>query len=297
MGTVSNNTRGWLFAAPVLLLVTLYLVIPTLWTVYFSFFTGGFQPDRFIGFENFRRLFTRDRLFLDLSGFPWSGALLNNILWLVFLPAGAIAFGMTIAVLADAHPWERVIKVIVFVPIVVSNTATAIIFRFLYNMNPRIGFLNAVLTSLGFKPRPWLSSREYVTFALIAAAVWIWTAFAMTVFSATYKALDKDTLQAATVDGAGEWQKFWLISLPMMAHAVSFVFITIFIQTIKIVDLVLVATDGGPAGASRIIGFSFYWETFQNLDVGYGSAIAVVMLVILLPVMVLQVRRFKAEEQ
>ncbi len=297
MGPVGHNTRGWLFAAPVLLLVTLYLVIPTIWTVYFSFFTGGFRPAEFVGLNNFRRLFTGDRLFLDISSFPWSGALINNILWLVLLPAGAIIFGMTIAVLADGHTWERLIKIIVFVPMVVSNTATAIIFRFLYNMNPRIGFLNAVLTNIGLEPRPWLSSRNYVTLSLIAAAVWIWTAFAMTVFSATYKALDKDTLQAATVDGAGEWQKFWLISLPMMAHAISFVFITIFIQTIKIVDLVLVATDGGPAGASRIIGFSFYWETFQNLDVGYGSAIAVVMLMLLVPVMILQVRRFKAEEQ
>jgi ABC-type sugar transport system permease subunit len=118
----------------------------------------------------------------------------------------------------------------------------------------------------------------------------------MTVLSAAYKTLDPQILEAARVDGAGSWQRFWRISLPMLAQPIAFVTITMIINSLKLIDLVLVMTAGGPAGASRVIGYTFYWEVFNNNLVGYGSAVAILMLFLLIPLMVIQVRRIRKQE-
>ena len=124
-----------------------------------------------------------------------------------------------------------------------------------------------------------------MNYALIATGVWIWTGLSMTVLSAAYKSIDTQILEAARVDGANPWKTFWRISLPMLAQPISFVAITMIINSLKMIDLVLVMTAGGPAGASRVIGFSFYWEVFNNNLVGYGSAVAILMLIPLAPLM------------
>jgi ABC-type sugar transport system permease subunit len=118
----------------------------------------------------------------------------------------------------------------------------------------------------------------------------------MTVLSAAYKSIDTAILEAARVDGANPWKTFWRISLPMLAQPITFVAITMIINSLKMIDLVLVMTAGGPAGASRVIGFSFYWEVFNNNLVGYGSAVAILMLIPLAPLMVVQVRRIRRQE-
>jgi alpha-glucoside transport system permease protein len=135
-----------------------------------------------------------------------------------------------------------------------------------------------------------------VNYAVIATGVWIWTGLSMTVLSAAYKSIDPQILEAARVDGAGPLKVFWRISLPMLAQPISFVAITMIINSLKMIDLVLVMTAGGPAGASRVIGFTFYWEVFNNNLVGYGSAVAILMLIPLIPLMVVQVRRNRRQE-
>ncbi|HVO39758.1 MAG TPA: sugar ABC transporter permease [Spirochaetia bacterium] len=292
--------RAWLFVLPALILLAAYLVYPTIQTFRLSFFGGtGFNPTRFVGLRNYVQLLSHDSLFLSVTHWPPSGALVNNILWLVLFSGGTLVFGLLIAVLASGLRVERIAKSTVFLPMVISATAAAVIARFLFSPDPSIGLLNAVLTSLvpGLKPVSWLGTSEVVNYALIATGVWIWTGLSMTVLSAAYKSIDPAVLEAARVDGAGPWKTFWRVTLPMLAQPVSFVAITMIINSLKMLDLVLVMTAGGPAGASRVIGFTFYWEVFNNNLVGYGSAVAILMLVSLIPLMAVQVRRIRRQER
>jgi len=291
--------RAWLFVLPALILIVAYLVYPTVQTFRLSFFGGaGFNPTRFVGLRNYVQLLTHDSLFLKVTRWPLSGALVNNILWLIFFSGGTLVFGLLITVLANSIRIERIVKSAVFLPMVISATAAAVIARFLFSPDASIGLLNAVLTSIvpGLKPISWLGTSEVVNYALIATGVWIWTGLSMTVLSAAYKSIDPQIHEAARVDGASPWKTFWRISLPMLAQPISFVSITMVINGLKMVDLVLVMTAGGPAGASRVIGFTFYWEVFNNNLVGYGSAVAILMLVLLAPLMVAQVRRNRRQE-
>jgi len=291
--------RAWLFVLPALILLAAYLVYPTVQTFRVSLFGGtGFNPTKFVGLKNYVQLLTHDSLFLRLTRWPPSGALVNNILWLVLFSGGTLVFGLLISVLANGIRGERIVKSTVFLPMVISATAAAVIARFLFSPDAAIGVINALLKALvpGFAPVSWLGTGEVVNYALIATGIWIWTGLSMTVLSAAYKSIDTAILEAARVDGANPWKTFWRISLPMLAQPLTFVAITMIINSLKMIDLVLVMTAGGPAGASRVIGFSFYWEVFNNNLVGYGSAVAILMLVPLAPLMVVQVRRIRRQE-
>ncbi|MGO9412529.1 MAG: carbohydrate ABC transporter permease [Spirochaetia bacterium] len=291
--------RAWLFVLPALILLAAYLVYPTIQTFRVSLFGGtGFNPTRFVGLKNYADLLTHDSLFLSLRHWPPSGALVNNILWLILFAGGTVAFGLLIAVLSNGIRMERLVKSAVFLPMVISATAAAVIARFLFSTDASIGVINALLKLVipDFTPIAWLGIARVVNYALIATGVWIWTGLSMTVLSAAYKSIDTTVLEAARVDGATPWKTFWRISVPMLAQPITFVAITMIINSLKMIDLVLVMTFGGPAGASRVIGFSFYWEVFNNDLVGYGSAVAIFMLVTLVPLMYVQVRRIRRQE-
>jgi alpha-glucoside transport system permease protein len=292
--------RAWLFVLPALVLLGAYLVYPTVETFRMSLFGGtGFAPTRFVGLRNYVQLLTNDPLFLNFTSWPPSGALVNNLLWLVLFTGGTLASGLLIAVLAHGRRLEGVLKSTIFLPTMISATAAAVIARFLYSPDPSIGILNAVLRALvpDFTPISWLGTATVVNYALIATGIWIWSGLSMTILSAAYKSIDPQILEAARVDGAGPWKTFWRVSFPMLAPPIGFIAVTMIINSLKLIDLVLVMTGGGPAGSSRVIGYSFYWEVFNNNLVGYGSAVAIFMLIPLAPLMVLQVRRIQAQDK
>ena len=141
----------------------------------------------------------------------------------------------------------------------------------------------------------WLGRTDLVNFAVLAAAIWIWTGFCMVVLSAALRGISVDILEAARLDGASAWQTFWRITMPLIWPTMLVVGTTMIVTVLKVFDLVLIMTQGGPRGASRILGFSMFWETFTNFKPGYGSAIAVIMLLLVLPFILLNIRRFRAE--
>ena len=289
---------AWLYVLPALLLLALFLVLPIAQTVWLSLHGGtGFSPTEYVGLQNYVQLLSNDSFFLNLSEWPPSGAMVNSFLWLVLFTSGTVSLGLLIAILADRVRYESILKAVIFVPMVISATATSVIFRFVYSPDPTIGVVNALLTRIvpGLQPVPWLGRANLVNVALIGAGVWIWTGLAMTVLSAAYKSLDREVLEAASVDGANPWQTFWRITLPMMAAPIGVVSITMVINALKTLDLVLVMTQGGPRNASRTIAFSMFWEVFNNSRAGYGSAVAVILLILVAPIVVFQIRRFRAE--
>ncbi|MBI3961712.1 MAG: sugar ABC transporter permease [Deinococcus sp.] len=289
---------GWAFILPAAVLLAVYLLYPTVLTIRMSLDTGqGFRLSEFIGLRNFVNLFTKDRFFFDVSRWPPRGALFNTALWVALFTLGTVGIGLLVAVLANTVRYEVLIKTIIFMPMAISFTAAGIIWRFVYSPDPKIGVLNALLMAFvpGADPVPWLGRTSLVNYAVIFAGVWIWTGFAMVVLSAAIKGLPKDVLEAASIDGASGWDTFWRVMMPMIWPTVVVVGTTMIINVLKAFDLVYVMTQGGPRGASRIIGYTMYVETFTNGRAGYGSAVAVIMLILIIPFLIMNLRRFRAE--
>ncbi len=291
-----RQTSGWLFVLPALILVSVYLIYPTIRTLQLSFDTGlGFTTSEYVGLQNYVDLFTRDRFFFDADQWPPRGAFFTTILWIILFTGGSVGLGLLIAVLANSVRYEVLIKTIIFLPMGISFTAAGIIWRFVYSPDPNIGVVNALITAIGGQPIAWLGRIDVVNYALIIAAIWINTGFCMVILSAALKGLPTEVLEAARVDGATRTQIFWRVTLPMIWPTVVVVSTTMIINVLKAFDLVYIMTQGGPRGASRVIGFTMYWETFQNGRPGYGSAVAVIMLVLVLPFIYFNIRRYQRE--
>ena len=295
-----ERLQGMLFVLPALVVLTLFLIYPAYYTIRLAFYEGGFDFGfaHYLGIDNFKQLLTNDKDFLDLSKFPPGGALINNVRWVIFYISLSLIIGLGLAVLAVRVRYERAVKTAIFVPMAISATAVGVIWLFVYAPDPDIGVLNAVLHAFdnGFNPIAWLGRPDLVNYALIFAYIWASVGFVMVVLSAAIKGIPGEIMEAARVDGAGEWNIFRRIMLPMLSLPISVVTIWLFINVIKVFDIIYVMTGGGPGTSSRVIAFTMYEETFHNGRPGYGAAVAVIMLVLIAPVMVLNVRRFRTEK-
>ncbi|HEU4941688.1 MAG TPA: sugar ABC transporter permease [Gaiellaceae bacterium] len=289
--------QGFLFILPAVVLLTVLVVWPMIRTIYFSFgeTNSRLQSTRWVGFDNYERLFTKDKEFLNLEVFPPEGALINNLKWVVLYTSISLALGLLIAVLAVRVRYESLVKAIIFVPMAISATAVAIIWKFVYDPDPDVGSLNAVISLLGGDPITWYGRADVVNYALIFAYIWASTGFAMVVISAALKGISEEVLEAARTDGASEWDIFRRIQLPLLSLPLSVVTVWLLINVIKVFDIIYVMTGGGPGGSSEVIAFSMYDETFTNAEGGYGATMAVVMLLLIIPIMAFNVRRFRSE--
>jgi alpha-glucoside transport system permease protein len=282
-----------LFLAPAGVLLLIFLIYPAIYTVLLSFNRGRNGIfNEWVGLDNYARLFA-DPDFLNFSTFPPSGALWNNILWLVLYVSIVIFFGLILAVVAARVRYEAVLKAIVFIPMAISATALAVIWKFVYSPD-NIGLLNAILGAVGVGPVAWLGDQGIVNFALIAVGIWGSVGFATVILSAAVKSIPAEVIESARVEGANERQIFFRMILPMVSLPISVLAVTLVVNVIKLFDLIFVMTGGGPGTASQVIAFTMYQQAFGAGQWGYGAAVAVVMLVLLTPVMIFNVRRFRA---
>lgn len=284
-----------IFLGPAGLLLLAFLAFPTVYTVFLSFNRGrNGEFSNWVGFDNWVRLFTQDPNFLRF-GFPPSGALINNVLWIIFYVSLTVLLGLILAVMATRVRYEALIKGIVFLPQAIAATSLAIIWRFIYSPDPGTGLMNAILGIGNVGPVSLLGNPDTVNWALIAVGIWGSVGFATVILSAAIKGISSEVLEAARVDGAKETQIFWRIIVPMVSLPISVVSVTLIVNVIKLFDIIFVMTRGGPGASSRVIAFSMYQEAFPQGQYGYGAAIAVVMLLMLVPVMIFNIRRFRAE--
>jgi len=295
-----TKRSGWqaaLFIAPAVILLLALLVYPVLWTIRLSFDTGrGLEPREWVGFDNYVTLFTEDRRFLNLREFPPEGALVNNVLWLVLYTGLCLILGLLIAVLATRVRYEALIKAVIFVPMAISAVAVGLIWKFVYSPDPDLGILNAIRTGVfGLDSLPFLGREDTVNYSIIVAYVWASAGFAMVVLSAALKGISQEVIEAARTDGATEWAIFRRIQLPLLALPISVVTVWLMINVIKLFDIIFIMTAGGPNGKSQVIAYMMYDQTFQGGKGGYGSAIAVVMLLLIIPIMFFNIKRFRRE--
>lgn len=278
----------FVFVGPASLLLGWFLLLPTLRTLYLSFFDANSQ--QFVGLSNYIAVFTERTM---LTAFQ------NNLLWMAFGTAGCVIAGLLIAVLADRSSFETLAKSLVFMPMAISFVGAGVIWRFIYYYappgQPQIGLLNAMVTGLGGDPQAWTTLLQpWNNFFLIAILIWMQTGFALVIFSAAIKSIPEDILEAARVDGATEVQIFFRIMLPAIQGTIVTVTTTILIFALKIFDVVIVMT-GGQYG-TNVIAVEFYRQLFTAGDNGRGSAIAIVLLIAVIPVMVYNLRQLNKQE-
>ncbi|KAF9117645.1 hypothetical protein BGX30_005277, partial [Mortierella sp. GBA39] len=212
-------------------------------------------------------------------------ALRNNLLWVFVGTLACVAFGLLIAILADRSSYERIAKSIIFMPMAISFVAAGVIWKFVYYYQPgdeQIGLLNAIVMALGGEPQAWVSMLQpWNNFFLIIILIWMQTGFAMVIFSAAIKGVPDDILEASRVDGAGEIRIFFRIIIPFISTTILTVTTTIIVFTLKIFDVVMVMT-GGQYG-TEVVATQFYRQFFMYRNFGYGSTLAIVLLIAVLP--------------
>jgi len=286
-----TRIRPWLWLAPTAGFLGLFLIYPTIRTVLRSLQGKGLTP-RFVGLANYRWFFTNDTAY---------SALLNNVLWLVFLTVFTVGLGLLVAVLVDRVRYESWAKSIIFLPLAISMVAAGVIWKFMYDYKPagvpQTGTVNAVIGTAGLGPVGWLQSPSLrlSTFAMIAIMIWMWTGFAMVIISAALKGIDPALIEAARIDGANEWQVFRKVTFPLLGPTLAVVSTTMVITSLKTFDIVYTLTNGNYD--TDVIANLMYNEMFSVGDFGRASAVAVVLLVAIVPVMAFNVRRFRAQEE
>jgi len=290
-GSASSGKRrlsvAWLYLAPAGLLLGAFLVYPTISTIVLSFTDP--LSGQFVGLKNYIYLFTSQQ---TLTVFR------NNLLWLFLFTSATVTLGLLLAVLTNHVRYEAVAKAVIFVPMAVSFTAAAVIWRFMYIYQPatftQTGVINAVVTALGGDPVAWITNRNVNNFALITSGIWMWTGFALVVVSAGLKGIPSEIIEAARVDGANERQIFWFIILPMLRSVLLVVTVTLIINSLKVFDLVYVMTFGNYD--TDVLANRMFREMFTFGNFGRASAVAVVLLAAILPLALFNLRRFRREQ-
>jgi alpha-glucoside transport system permease protein len=287
----SDAVIPYAFLLPAVGLMTLMLIYPAIQTINYAF--ANKDSTAYVGLQNFKDLFS-DNAF-------WQ-TILNNILWLIIVPAFVVALGVVVAVLGDklSAQGEKVAKSVIFLPMAISFVGASAIWGLVYAYNnlgqAQTGLLNAVWTSLGGQPQTWLaiSTARLNSILMMVILIWLQVGFAMILLSAAIKGVPEDTLEAARIDGATEFQIFWRIVIPQIKGTIITVFITVVILVLKVFDIVYVLTNGNYN--SNVIANFFFNELFANSQAGKASALVVVLLVAVLPILVYQVRHFREED-
>lgn len=275
--------RPWLWLLPGFAFLIVFLVYPTVETIVLSLMDR--RSESFVGFDNYLGLFGQETFWQTIG---------NTVLWLVFFTGITLVFGLLIAVLTDRVRYETAVKALIFIPMAVSFVAAGVIWNFMYAFNEHIGTLNAATVAVGGEPQAWLFDWPRNTFMLIIVGIWMWVGFAMVILSAGLKGISAELLEAARIDGATEIQVFFRIILPLLAPTIAVVGTTIVIVALKTFDIVYVMTGG--QYDTQVIGTLFYQERFVNRDAGTAAAVAVLLLLTIIPVMILNIRRSQAQE-
>lgn len=291
-GRISQFLMPYVYLLPGYFMIGLMLLYPTVQTINYSFANANstaYLPP----FQNYLAV---------LQDKDFQSSIFNNVLWLLIVPASTVAIGLVVAVMADrlAPRGEKVAKSLIFLPMAISFVGAATIWRFIYEYSSgakQIGLLNAVVTFFGGSPQDWktVETGSLNSLLLMVIVVWLQVGYSMVLLSTAIKNVPEDTLEAARIDGASELKIFFQVVVPQMKGTMITVFITVFIMVMKIFDIVYVMTNGN--FKTNVIANLFFNELFVKQNAGKASAIVVILLVAVIPVLIYQVRHFKREEQ
>ncbi|MFT6912272.1 MAG: alpha-glucoside transport system permease protein [Paracoccaceae bacterium] len=282
----ANAVRPWLFLMPALLLLGLYLLYPVVQSIIYSFFDA--RGKTFVGLDNWRWL-VGDEKFAE--------AMINNMLWLIVVPALATFFGLISAALTDRIKWGNFAKSLIFMPMAISFIGASVIWKFVYDFRAegqeQIGILNAIVVGFGGTPEAWITLPFWNNFFLMIILVWIQTGFAMVILSAALRGIPEETIEAAILDGASPFQIFMKIKVPQIWGTIAVVWTTITILVLKVFDIVLAMTNG--QWSSQVLANLMFDWMFRGADFGRASTVALVIMLMVTPIMVWNIRNARAE--
>ncbi|NUP75458.1 MAG: sugar ABC transporter permease [Sinomonas sp.] len=285
-GAKRNSIRPWLWLLAPLFLVALVLLYPLAESVVLSFFdqTGK----NWAGGGNFAWAFSNEM----------TSVLGNNLIWLVALPVGTVFLALLAAVLFDRVRYEKLAMTLIILPTAISFTAGSVIWRDTFSYQPggatQTGLLNALWTAIpGNQPVPWLQAPFVNTLCLIFVAIWASLGIAALILSASVKSVPAELIEAARLDGAGEWRIFLSVTLVHIAPALLVVVTTSVIFSLKVFDIVYVMTNGN--FNTDTIANREYYELFSANNLGHASVVAIILLVAALPIVAINIRQFRKE--
>jgi alpha-glucoside transport system permease protein len=281
---IRDRVLPWVFIAPALLLLSIYLVYPAVVTI-----IGSFQDQK--------GAFTLAN-WASLGTGPFLEILRNNAIWLVVATGGSVGLGLLVAALFDRIKRESLAKVFVFTPLAISLVGATVIWSFVYAWQPasqpQFGLLNAIWTSLGGQPVPWSTTFPINLPAEILIMIWLQTGFAMVVLSAAIKGVSVEVLEAARLDGASERQVFFGVIVPIIRGSIITVATTIGIATLKIFDIVMSISGG--RNHDDVVAVRMFTEMFQFFNDGRAAALATILFIAVLPVMIINLRNFRRQQ-
>ncbi|WP_235746492.1 carbohydrate ABC transporter permease [Nocardia coffeae] len=283
-----RSRAGISFVAPNLAAVALFMLFPLGFSLYLSFHSWDlFRPMRFTGLANYRQLFDDPMFYI---------ALRNTAVFttLTLVPTVVISLGAA-AALNRKLKGMALFRTAVFLPLVASTVAMAVVWRFVFVTDD--GLLNIVLGWFGVRPVPWLTDPGWALISLSIVTVWKGVPFATVILLAAMQAIPGDLYEAAMIDGAGAWRRFRSITVPLLRGALSFVLVITVLNTVQAFDQAYALTDGngGPETGTYVLGIMLFQNAFRFYQVGYAAALAWVMFAVLLVLTVLQLRLSRRE--
>ncbi|HNW59132.1 MAG TPA: sugar ABC transporter permease [bacterium] len=276
-----------LFLSPTLVIFSTFVLFPVLFSFYLSFHQWNMfsAQQAFVGLANYTRMF-RDPEF-------WS-VLKNTLIYTVGTVPLNMALSLLVAYLLNQKlAGKKFLRTAFFAPVIISPVAAAVIWRWMYD--PNFGLVNYFLTLVGIKGPNWLNEPHSAMFALILMAVWKTLGFNMVLFSAGLQGIPDTYYEAAEIDGAGAWTKFWRITIPLLSPTTFFIMVMSIIGSFQAFDVVYVLTSGGPMGATKVLVFYLYEQAFKFFEMGYASAVAYFLFLLLIVLTLLQIRLMKSK--
>ncbi len=286
-----DHVRPFAFVGPAVVFLGVFLLYPTINTFFLSFQDA--KGEEFVGIDNYIDIFTNSDTLVALS---------NSLAWVIVVPFVSIVIGLGFAVLSDrlGRKGEAFAKTFIFMPMAISFVGASIVWRFVYNFRPegfgdQIGLLNGIFTAIGREPVAWLLQEPWNNFYLMVILIWLQTGFAMVILSAAIKSVPEEIVEAARIDGANEFQVFRKVTIPSISSTIVVVATTVIITVWKVFDIVFVMTGG--RFETSVVAEKMVTEFFTFRNSGSGAALAVILLVAIIPLMIINVRRFREQEE
>ena len=278
------------FIAPAFILFTLFIIVPTISSVYYSFTSwDGVSPAiKFVGLANYKEIFTSAR---------FGNALKNTMILTVFITVLENLFALGLALAVDHVRWgKNFFRSAFYVPVLISGIVSGFIWKIMYNYN--FGTFNAVLKGLGLQDlrQDWLGNTAIVLFMVGIVLIWKGVGYYMIIYLASLQSVSQDLIEAAQIDGASPWQRFRAITIPMISGAFTINFTLSLINGLKVFDQINVMTDGGPGFTTETLVYLLYKVGFNEGRQGFGTAVGLMLLFIIIILNTIQQKFLRGRE-
>jgi multiple sugar transport system permease protein len=277
----------WFFLAPALILLGIFVIFPIIYLAFFSFTDGSFSLNnlQFVGLKNYVHIINNQDFWQVIN---------NTIYFTIATVIPSVIIPLILAVLLNENiPFRGMLRTAFFIPSITSLVAVGLGFRWLFqNQGP----VNYLLINLGFDPINWLSSTVWAMPILILLSSWKQLGFNMVVFLAGLQTIPLSRYEAAELDGANNWAKFWYITLPGLQPTLIFTFITTIIFTLRSFEQVYIITGGGPLNTTNLLVYYIYQEAFARFDFAYAAAASSLLLIITLFLVALQLKTWNQSD-